>query len=114
MAILATIFTASMLLIVAALAHLLILQEDPAWAEQTGLAWTILVIGSLIGIMIGPEFMHYTGQRGLLKEVLSTDIRSEVERQRGDAEAAARLLGSPAEARLNEHFSNLGMKKMRR
>ena len=112
--ILSTIFAACCVLLVAALAQFLFLQDVEGFADYTGPAWVILVIASLVAIFIGPEFFHYVAQRGILMEALALDSRSEIRKVRAEAETAARLLGSGAEERLNQHLSSLGLKKMRR
>ena len=114
LAILSTLFAASVGLIVASLAQFLFLQEVEGFEDYTGPAWVILLIGSIVAIVIGPEFFHYIGQRSVLLEAFAIDSRSELGKMRGEAESAARLLGSSAEERLNEHLTSLGLKKMRR
>ncbi len=114
LAILSTVFAACCVLLVAALAQFLFLQDVEGFADYTGPAWIILVITSLIAIFIGPEFFHYIAQRGILMDALKMDSRSEISKVRAEVESAARLLGSGAEERLNEHFSSLGLKKIRR
>ncbi len=114
LAILTTIFTASCVLIVSAMAQFLFLQDVEGFQGYTGAAWIMIAVGSIIAIFIGPEFFHYHGQRAVLMDSLKLDSRSEMEKVRGDAEAAARLLGTGAKERLNEHLSSLGLKKMRR
>ncbi len=53
LAILSTIFAACCVLLVAALAQFLFLQDVEGFADYTGPAWVILVIASLIAIFIG-------------------------------------------------------------
>lgn len=114
MAILSTVFTASCVMMVAALAQFLFLQDVEGFENYTGPAWIMMALGALIAIFIGPEFFHYLGQRTILLDALNLDSRSEMSKVRGEAEQAARLLGNGAQERLNEHLTSLGLKKMRR
>ena len=111
--ILSTAFASLMLLICICLYQILMLQEGE-WADYTGYSWGILVVASGFAIWIGPEFFHYFGQRSYLLDVLAIESRSEFEKVRGDAEDAARTLGSAAQEQLNKHLTSLGLRKMRR
>ena len=79
--------------------------QNPTWA---GLAF-----GFTILIFVGPEFIHYQGQWSFLMETLKSTSRSELGRQRKEAEEAATLLGSVWSARLKAHYIEHGLVKGR-
>ena len=112
--ILSMVFLSCIAIMMSCIIQLMVLRESATWEEYTTLAWTLLVLCSLIAIWIGPEFVHYVGQYNLLNEVLDSTARSEVSRRRAEAQEAANLLGSRYIDRLDKHLTELGIKRAKR
>ena len=87
--------------------------KDPDLDHLTDGTWAGLFIGFTVLIFVGPEFIHYQGRWSFLMEVMRSTSRSELGRERKEAEEAATLLGSVWSARLKAHFIEHGLAKGR-
>ena len=76
--------------------------------------WLLLIGGAILAVWVGPGWIHYWKHWGELKQVLHSQVRSEVRKTRREAEQSAALLGSWAEARLDDHLVELGLLRARR
>lgn len=86
-------------------------QEANDWAKFTAATWVGALLSMFLLIFVLPEFFHYLGIRNSLVEMLETDSRAELQKNKKDCEEAVKLLAGPWPARLEAKRVELGLRK---
>lgn len=73
--------------------------------------WFLLAFGMVGAFLVGPEWWHYEKNWGELRRMLKMTVRSELRKDRREAEDIAELLGTWAQDRLSAHLEALGIIK---
>jgi hypothetical protein len=86
-------------------------QEANDWVNYTAATWVGVMVAFVILIFIIPEFFHYLGVRNSLIEMLDTDSRAELNRNKRDLDEGVKLLAGVWPARYEAKKVDLGFRK---
>ena len=105
-----TIFSLAVLLWTFSFLFILGGTTDPDKENLVPYYWLGLVLSIPILFLSAPEFMFFLNQKQILQDILKLESRSEVLKNRKEAESAADLLGGKYVARLKGLYEELGIK----
>ena len=69
------------------------LQDSPDFQEYTGASIVLIVIGGIGLAISAPAFINLNARAKTLEAIMNTKSTSEVRKQRGNGDEAARILG---------------------
>ncbi|MFQ3321002.1 MAG: hypothetical protein ACKVHF_00595 [Candidatus Poseidoniales archaeon] len=105
-----TIFSLAVLLWTFSFLFILGGTTDPDRENLVPYYWLGLALSIPILFLSAPEFMFFLNQKQILEDILKLESRSEVLKNRKEAESAADLLGGKYVARLKGLYEELGIK----
>ena len=77
-------------------------------------SWVSGLIGIVVAIFLWPEFFYLRGKYNFLKEYMQIESPSELRREMGDAQDAAKILGNRYQDKLQEHLRGKGIHMKRK
>ncbi|MBT4058846.1 MAG: hypothetical protein HOE69_00860 [Euryarchaeota archaeon] len=86
-------------------------QEANNFASYTAVTWVGVLLSFILLLFVMPEFFHYLGVRNSLVEMLETDSRAELQRNKKDLDEGVKLLAGAWPARLESKRVELGMRR---
>ena len=86
-------------------------QEANSWENYTAATWVGVLFALTVLIFIIPEFFHYLGTRNSLIEMLETDSRAELQKNKRDLDEGVKLLSGRWPAILEAKRVELGLRK---
>ena len=103
-------FAFSLLAVLSAL-QLMFLQDSPDFQEYTGASIVLIVIGGIGLAISAPAFINLNARAKTLEVIMNTKSTSEVRKQRGNGDEAARILGGGHQQAWNSFLQEKGLKK---
>ncbi len=103
-------FAFSLLTVLSAL-QLMFLQDSPDFQEYTGASIVLIVIGGIGLAISAPAFINLNARAKTLEAIMNTKSTSEVRKQRGNGDEAARILGGGHQQAWNSFLQEKGLKK---
>ena len=103
-------FAFSLLTVLSAL-QLMFLQDSPDFQEYTGASIVLIVIGGIGLAISAPAFINLNARAKTLETIMNTKSTSEVRKQRGNGDEAARILGGGHQQAWNSFLQEKGLKK---
>ena len=103
-------FAFSLLTVLSAL-QLMFLQDSPDFQEYTGASIVLVVIGGIGLAISAPAFINLNARAKTLEAIMNTKSTSEVRKQRGNGDEAARILGGGHQQAWNSFLQEKGLKK---
>ena len=103
-------FAFSLLAVLSAL-QLMFLQDSPDFQEYTGASIVLIVIGGIGLAISAPAFINLNARAKTLEVIMNTKSTSEVRKQRGNGDEAARILGGGHQQAWNSFLQKKGLKK---
>ncbi len=77
-------------------------------------SWVSGLIGVIVAIFLWPEFFYLRGRYNFLREYMQIESPSELRREMGDAQDAAKVLGNRYQDKLQEHLRGKGIQMKRK
>ena len=103
-------FAFSLLTVLSAL-QLMFLQDSPDFQEYTGASIVLIVIGGIGLAISAPAFINLNARAKTLEAIMNTKSTSEIRKQRGNGDEAARILGGGHQQAWNSFLQEKGLKK---
>ena len=103
-------FAFSLLTVLSAL-QLMFLQDSPSFQEYTGASIVLIVIGGIGLAISAPAFINLNARAKTLEVIMNTKSTSEIRKQRGNGDEAARILGGGHQQAWNSFLQEKGLKK---
>ena len=103
-------FAFSLLTVLSAL-QLMFLQDSPDFQQYTGASIVLIVIGGIGLAISAPAFINLNARAKTLEAIMNTKSTSEVRKQRGNGDEAARILGGGHQQAWNSFLQEKGLKK---
>ena len=103
-------FAFSLLTVLSAL-QLMFLQDSPDFQEYTGASIVLIVIGGIGLAISAPAFINLNARAKTLEAIMNTKSTSEVRKQRGNGDEAARILGGGHQQAWNSFLQEKGLKQ---
>ena len=103
-------FAFSLLTVLSAL-QLMFLQDSPDFQEYTGASIVLIVIGGIGLAISAPAFINLNARAKTLEAIMNTKSTSEIRKQRGNGDEAARILGGGHQQAWNSFLQDMGLKK---
>ena len=103
-------FAFSLLTVLSAL-QLMFSQDSPDFQEYTGASIVLIVIGGIGLAISAPAFINLNARAKTLEAIMNTKSTSEVRKQRGNGDEAARILGGGHQQAWNSFLQEKGLKK---
>jgi MFS family permease len=86
-------------------------QEANSWANLTAVTWVGVLLAFVLLLFVIPEFFHYLGIRNSLVDMLETDSRAEMQKNKKELDEAAELLAGAWPARIEAKRVELGLRR---
>tara|TARA_B100001559_G_C16287225_1_gene523418 strand:+ start:130 stop:501 length:372 start_codon:yes stop_codon:yes gene_type:complete len=99
------------LLTVMSAAQLMFLQDNSDFAEYTGLAIVLIVIGGIGLAISAPAFINLSARAKTLDTIKALKSTSEMRKMKPDGDEAARILGGGHQEAWNAFLQEKGLKK---
>ena len=99
------------LLTVMSAAKLMFLQDNADFAEYTGLAIVLIVIGGIGLAVSAPAFINLSARAKTLDTIKALKSTSEMRKMRPEGDEAARILGGGHQEAWNAFLQEKGLKK---
>ena len=99
------------LLTVMSAAQLMFLQDNSDFAEYTGLAIVLIVIGGIGLAISAPAFINLSARAKTLDTIKALKSTSEMRKMKPDGDEAARILGGGHQESWNAFLQEKGLKK---
>ncbi len=99
------------LLTVMSAAQLMFLQDNADFAEYTGLAIVLIVIGGIGLAVSAPAFINLSARVKTLDTIKALKSTSEMRKMKPDGDEAARILGGGHQEAWNAFLQEKGLKK---
>tara|TARA_B100002052_G_scaffold78367_2_gene71322 strand:+ start:4016 stop:4306 length:291 start_codon:yes stop_codon:yes gene_type:complete len=92
-------------------AQLMFLQDNADFADYTGLAIVLIVIGAIGLAVSAPAFINLNARASTLERIKTIKSTSELRKMKSDGDEAARILGGGHEEAWNAFLQEKGLKK---
>ena len=92
-------------------AQLMFLQDNADFADYTGLAIVLIVIGAIGLAVSAPAFINLNARASTLERIKTIKSTSELRKMKPDGDEAARILGGGHEEAWNAFLQEKGLKK---
>tara|TARA_B100000945_G_scaffold47144_1_gene32794 strand:- start:9789 stop:10079 length:291 start_codon:yes stop_codon:yes gene_type:complete len=92
-------------------AQLMFLQDNADFADYTGLAIVLIVIGAIGLAVSAPAFINLNARASTLERIKTIKSTSELRKMKADGDEAARILGGGHEEAWNAFLQEKGLKK---
>ena len=86
-------------------------QEANSWADLTAATWVGVLLAFVLLLFVIPEFFHYLGVRNSLVDMLETDSRAELQKNKKELDEGAQLLAGAWPARIAAKRVELGLRR---
>jgi succinate dehydrogenase/fumarate reductase cytochrome b subunit len=86
-------------------------QEANSWADFTAATWVGVLLAFVLLLFVIPEFFHYLGIRNALVDMLETDSRAELQKNKKELDEGAQLLAGAWPARIEAKRVELGLRR---
>nr|AIF00496.1 hypothetical protein [uncultured marine group II/III euryarchaeote KM3_134_C10]AIF05951.1 hypothetical protein [uncultured marine group II/III euryarchaeote KM3_189_C01] len=86
-------------------------QEANSWADLTAATWVGVLLAFVLLLFVIPEFFHYLGVRNSLVDILETDSRAELQKNKKELDEGAQLLAGAWPARIAAKRVELGLRR---
>ena len=92
-------------------AQLMFLQDNADFAEYTGIAIVLIVIGGIGLAVSAPAFLNLSARANTIETIMAKTSMSELRKLRADGDEAARILGGGHQEAWNAFLQEKGLKK---
>lgn len=86
-------------------------QEANSWANLTAVTWVGVLLSFVLLLFVIPEFFHYLGIRNSLVDILETDSRAELQKNKKELDEGAELLAGAWPAIIAAKRVELGLRR---
>ncbi len=86
-------------------------QEANSWADLTAVTWVGVLLAFVLLLFVIPEFFHYLGVRNSLVDMLETDSRAEMQKNKKELDEGAQLLAGAWPAKIAAKRVELGLRR---
>ena len=92
-------------------AQLMFLQDNTDFAEYTGIAIVLIVIGGIGLAVSAPAFLNLSARANTIETIMTKTSMSELRKLKADGDEAARILGGGHQEAWNAFLQEKGLKK---
>ena len=92
-------------------AQLMFLQDNADFAEYTGIAIVLIVIGGIGLAVSAPAFLNLSARANTIETIMAKSSMSELRKLKADGDEAARILGGGHQEAWNAFLQEKGLKK---
>ena len=92
-------------------AQLMFLQDNADFAEYTGIAIVLIVIGGIGLAVSAPAFLNLSARANTIETIMTKTSMSELRKLKADGDEAARILGGGHQEAWNAFLQEKGLKK---
>ena len=92
-------------------AQLMFLQDNTDFAEYTGIAIVLIVIGGIGLAVSAPAFLNLSARANTIETIMTKTSMSELRKLKADGDEALRILGGGHQEAWNAFLQEKGLKK---